>query len=170
MGSRIRFTAVVVAAVLTLAACSEGSDDDARPGMTAQDGDLVQVHYDGTLDDGSTFDSSRDRGQPFSFTVGVGDVIPGFDAAVRGIGVGGVVTVRIEAPDAYGMPSDENIRELPMGDGQDDVAVGDEVFLTSGVSAVVLEVRDGAVVVYANHPLAGEALTFDIEVLSITRP
>jgi FKBP-type peptidyl-prolyl cis-trans isomerase 2 len=135
-----------------------------------QDGDLVEVHYDGTLDDGSTFDSSRDRGTPFSFTVGTGQVIAGFDEAVRGLKVGESRSVRIPAEEAYGEWSQDNVVEVPVGEGQDDVTVGDKVFLNTGQGAVVLEVKDGTVVLDANHELAGKALTFDIEVLSITRP
>lgn len=135
-----------------------------------QDGDLVEVHYDGTLDDGSTFDSSRERGTPFSFEVGTGQVIPGFDDAVRGLRVGESREVRIPAAEAYGKHSDENIVEVPYGPDQGDVAVGDQVYLNTGQAAIVLEVKADTVVLDANHELAGQALTFNIEVLSITRP
>ena len=135
-----------------------------------QDGDLVDVHYDGTLDDGSTFNSSRERGAPFSFTVGTGQVIPGFDDAVRGLKVGESRTVRILSADAYGEWTEDLVAEVPYGPSQDDVAVGDVVFLNDGRQAIVLEVKEGTVVLDANHTLAGEALTFEIEVLAITRP
>ncbi len=137
--------------------------------LTAQDGDLVEVHYVGTLDDGTEFDSSRERGTPFSFTVGVGQVIAGFDEAVRGAEVGDVNTVRMEAADAYGEWSEDNIIDVPFNPEQGDVNVGDEVFLTNGQPATVLEVSDETVKLDANHPLAGEALTFEIEILAITR-
>lgn len=137
--------------------------------LEAQDGDLVEVHYVGTLDDGTEFDSSRERGTPFSFTVGVGQVIAGFDEAVRGAKVGDVNTVRMEAADAYGEWSEENIIDVPFNPEQGDVEVGDEVFLTNGQPATVLEVTDEIVKLDANHPLAGEALTFEIEILAITR-
>jgi FKBP-type peptidyl-prolyl cis-trans isomerase 2 len=68
------------------------------------------------------------------------------------------------------MPSDTNIFEVPIAPGQEDVAVGDEVTLSNGRPGVVVEVKPDSVVVDANHELAGQALTFDIEVLSITRP
>ncbi|NHZ70026.1 MAG: hypothetical protein GWP18_00115 [Proteobacteria bacterium] len=134
-----------------------------------QDGDLVDVHYVGTLDDSSQFDSSRDRGTPLSFTVGTGQVISGFDEAVRGAKIGDVNTVRMEPADAYGEWSDANIIEVPFNPEQGDVKVGDEVFLTNGQPATVLEVTDETVTLDANHPLAGEALTFEIEILGITR-
>jgi FKBP-type peptidyl-prolyl cis-trans isomerase 2 len=138
-------------------------------GFIVQDGDLVEVHYIGTLDDGSQFDSSRDRGVPFSFTVGTGQVISGFDEAVRGGRVGDVRTVRIDPENAYGEWSEDNIIEVPFNPEQGDVKVGDEVFLTNGQPAVVLEVTEEIVRLDANHRLAGEALTFEIEILTITR-
>lgn len=150
----------------------QGTDDPAPssdPSFVITDGDIVDVHYVGTLDDGSQFDSSRERGAPFTFTVGTGQVIAGFDDAVRGASVGDVTTVRIEPEDAYGQPSDENIIEVPFNPEQGDIEPGDEVFLTNGQPAVVLEVTEETVTLDANHPLAGEALTFEIEVLSVTR-
>lgn len=142
------------------------SDDG---GFIVRDGDIVEVHYVGTLDDGSEFDSSRGRGTTFTFTVGSGQVISGFDEAVRGGMVGDVRTSRMEAADAYGEWSDENIVVVPFNPDQGDVKAGDEVFLTNGQQAVVLEVTEETVTLDANHPLAGEALTFEIEILAITR-
>jgi FKBP-type peptidyl-prolyl cis-trans isomerase 2 len=183
-----RLLPLALALTIVAAACGSGGSDgpggtdetatttiDQGGGVTegggfiVQDGDIVEVHYVGTLDDGSQFDSSRERGSSFTFTVGTGQVIPGFDEAVRGGRVGDVTTVRIEPADAYGEPSDDNIIEVPLNPEQGDVAVGDEVFLTNGQPAVVLAVTDETVTLDANHPLAGEALTFEIEILSITR-
>lgn len=138
-------------------------------GFTVQDGDALDVHYIGTLDDGSQFDSSRDRGVPFAFTVGTGQVIGGFDEAVRGGKVGDVKTVRIEPADAYGEWSEDNVYEVPFNAEQGDVKAGDEVFLTSGQPAVVVEVTAETVTLDTNHTLAGQALTFEIEILAITR-
>ena len=139
-------------------------------GFIVQDGDLVEVHYIGTLDDGSEFDSSRsaDRG-PFSFTVGTGEVIGGFDEAVRGGKIGDVKTVHIEPETAYGEWSEDNVVEFPVDPEQGDIEVGDQVMLTSGQPAVILEVTDKIVRLDANHALAGKALTFEIEILAITR-
>jgi FKBP-type peptidyl-prolyl cis-trans isomerase 2 len=167
MTRRLLPAALIAVLGLAVAACG---NDGAGGGLRAEVGDVVEVHYDGTLDDGSTFDSSRDRGAAFSFTIGSAGVIAGFDAAVRGLGAGDTVTVRIPPEDAYGMPSDTNIFEVPIAPGQEDVAVGDEVTLSNGRPGVVVEVKPDSVVVDANHELAGQALTFDIEVLSITRP
>lgn len=138
-------------------------------GFIVQDGDLLDVHYIGTLDDGSQFDSSRDRGVPFSFTVGTGQVIGGFDEAVRGGSVGDVRTVRIDPEDAYGEWSEDNVIEVPLNPDQGDVEVGETVYLTNGQEVTVLEVTDDTVKLDANHRLAGQALTFEIEILAITR-
>lgn len=183
-----RFAPVILVVGLVAAACgSSGSEDNVEQedvkgepnpvaeasgdgGFAAQDGDVVDVHYVGTLDDGSQFDSSRDRGQAFTFTVGSGQVISGFDEAVRGARVGDVNTVRMEPADAYGEWSEDNVIQVPFNPQQGDVQVGDEVYLTNGQPAVVLEVTEEYVKLDANHRLAGEALTFEIEVLSITRP
>ena len=163
---------------LVTAACSGSTSDDTdtaidttqAEGFIVQDGDLVEVHYIGTLDDGSEFDSSRsaDRG-PFSFTVGTGEVIGGFDDAVRGGTVGDVRTVHIEPENAYGEWSEANVVEFPVDPEQGDIKVGDQVMLTSGQPAVVLEVTDKIVRIDANHALAGKALTFEIEILAVTR-
>ncbi len=147
----------------TVASGTEGDN------LVVQDGDTVEVHYVGTLDDGSQFDSSRDRGTPFGFVVGSGQVISGFDEAVRGAKVGDINTVRMEAADAYGEWSPDNVIEVPRSPEQGDVAVGDQVFLNSGQRAVVVEVSETTVKLDINHPLAGEALTFEIEILSVTR-
>lgn len=150
----------------TVAAAGANQQQEA---MIVQDGDLLEVHYVGTLDDGSQFDSSRDRGTPFSFTVGIGQVIGGFDEAVRGGKVGDIRTIRIEPANAYGEWSEDNVVEVPFNPEQDDVKVGDEVFLTSGQAVIVLEITEEIVRLDANHALAGKALTFEIEILSITR-
>jgi FKBP-type peptidyl-prolyl cis-trans isomerase 2 len=149
----------------TAAATASANSD-----LLAQDGDTVEVHYVGTLDDGSQFDSSRDRGTPFSFTVGTGQVISGFDEAVRGAQIGDTNTVRLEAADAYGEWSEENVLELPYDPAQGELAVGDTVTLSNGQPAEILEISADTVKLDANHALAGEALTFEIEVLGITRP
>ncbi|MCH8899093.1 MAG: peptidylprolyl isomerase [Acidobacteria bacterium] len=162
---------LVVALALVIAACSSGGEEEPEAaGLTVQDGDLVEVHYVGTLEDGSTFDSSRERGTPLSFTVGSGQVIVGFDDAVRGLRVGETRTHTMSPEAAYGVRSDDNIYEVPYGPSQADVQVGDEVTLNNGLPAIVLEVRAETVLLDANHALAGESLTFEVEVLSITRP
>lgn len=132
----------------------------------ASDGDTVRVHYTGTLDDGEMFDSSRDRG-PLEFTVGQGDVIAGFDNAVRGLSEGDSVTVRMQAAEAYGERSEDQVLEVPADQAPPGLSVGDQVQLPNGARAVVLAVSEEAVRIDANHPLAGQALTFEIELVTI---
>jgi FKBP-type peptidyl-prolyl cis-trans isomerase 2 len=186
----LRFTAtVLVLGALLLGACSSDADDTtsttAAPEVTTstataptttsargeartpQDGDSVAVHYVGTLDDGSQFDSSRDRDEPFTFVVGSDQVIAGFDEAVRGIAVGDVVKVRIPPEEAYGERDEDLVFSVPIEDAPDDVAPGDEVLIGGVTPGLVTDVTETEVFIDANHRYAGQALTFEIELLSI---
>lgn len=136
--------------------------------LRAADGDSVTVHYRGTLDDGTEFDSSEGR-DPLPFEVGANDVIGGFDEAVRGLAVGESKTVRIEPDEAYGQYSEEAIIEFPADSAPEGLAVGDSVSLGNG-QGTVIEITDEMITIDANHPLAGKTLTFDIELVSIDRP
>ncbi len=136
---------------------------------TAQDGDSVAVHYVGTLDDGSQFDSSWNRGEPLTFVVGSDQVIKGFDDAVRGMAVGDVETVRIPPEEAYGEVDPELIFSVPIEEAPDDVAVGDEVLIGGITPGVVTAVTATEVEIDTNHRFAGQALTFEVELLSIDR-
>ena len=135
-------------------------------GRIVKEGDVVAVHYHGTLDNGEVFDSSRGR-VPLTFIVGSGQVISGFDKAVRGLSVGETVTVRLEPDEAYGQRREELILEVPRDQAPENVSVGDSVGLSSGGTAVVLEVTDEIVRIDANHQLVGKTLTFEIELVSI---
>lgn len=135
--------------------------------MAVQPGDTVRVHYTGTLSDGSVFDSSQGR-EPLGFTVGAGEVIPGFDRAVTGMEVGDTRTVTIPAAEAYGEADPEQVLvvgrdQIPPGDP---IHVGDqlEIGLDNGgtILVTVAEVTDETVTLDANHALAGEDLTFEI--------
>lgn len=132
----------------------------------AEAGDTVQVHYHGTLDSGEVFDSSRDRG-PLRFTVGTGQVIRGFDDAVDGIAVGESVTVRLEPAEAYGERDPTAILSLPRDGAPEGLAVGDRLQLANGLPVTIVALTDTEVRVDANHPLAGMALTFEIELVTI---
>ena len=140
--------------------------------MPAQPGDTVSVHYAGRLDDGTPFDSSEGRA-PLSFTLGSGQVVPGFDAAVTGMEVGEQKTVRLDADDAYGARRDDLVMEVPTSafpstDGLRE-GVGVQLGLQGGgaVEARVTSVGDDAVTLDANHPLAGQALTFDLTLVEV---
>jgi len=138
----------------------------------AKSGDTVKIHYTGTLDDGSEFDSSAGR-DPLEFTVGSGQVIPGFDKAVEGMAVGDQKKVRIEAEDAYGEPSDQMIQEVPKSALPDDLEPKEGMGLQAKgqdgrvINLTVTEVSDETITVDGNHPLAGKPLNFDIELVSI---
>jgi FKBP-type peptidyl-prolyl cis-trans isomerase 2 len=157
--------AIVLAVALVGALVVLTSSDSAEG---AKDGDTVVVHYVGTLDDGSQFDSSRDRDDPLDFVVGSDMVIKGFDDAVRGMSVGDVTTVRIPPEDAYGPVDEELIFPVPIDQAPEDVAVGDEVLIDGVIYGRVVEVGETEVTIDTNHQYAGEALTFEIEVISIS--
>jgi len=138
----------------------------ANPDRVAADGDIVEVHFVGSLDDGTVFDSSRER-EPLSFEVGTDQVIAGFDNAVRGMRVGEVKTVRIPPEEAYGPVDPELIFSVPIEEAPDDVAVGDEVLIGGVTTGRVTEVTATEVFIDTNRLFAGQALTFEIELMSI---
>jgi peptidylprolyl isomerase len=136
----------------------------------AKNGDHVRVHYTGKLEDGQVFDSSRD-GDPLEFTVGAGEVIPGFDEGVRGMQVGESKTIEIEAEDAYGPRREALVTQVSREAAQFPVEpqVGMRFGLPlqddSQLEVVITEVTDTHVTIDGNHPLAGEKLIFDVELV-----
>ena len=140
--------------------------------MPAQTGDVVRVHYTGRLDDGTVFDSSEGR-EPLAFTLGVGEVVAGFDAAVAGMEVGESQTVRLPAAEAYGARDPDRFIVLPPDAFPGGVrpALGQrlQIGVRGGgtVEATVTDVSDDRVTLDANHPLAGQALTFDLTLVGI---
>jgi peptide-methionine (S)-S-oxide reductase len=134
----------------------------------AKDGDTVEIHYTGTLEDGSEFDSSRKRGIPFAFTVGSGQVIPGFDEAVRGLSVGESTRAVIPPERGYGQRDEANILSVSRDSTPNDMdfSVGAKVPLSNGSTGVVLEADSKQIRLDANHHLAGKTLTFDMELVA----
>jgi peptidylprolyl isomerase len=137
----------------------------------AKPGDTVRVHYTGTLGDGTVFDSSRD-GEPLEFVLGKGQVITGVNDAVTGMQVGEEKTVTVAAEDAYGPHRNELTVTVGRDQFPDDIqpAVGQQLQMTRAGEAfrvTVQEVAADAVVLDANHPLAGEDLTFALELVEI---
>ena len=138
----------------------------------AKSGDTVKIHYTGTLSDGSTFDSSAGR-DPLEFVLGSGQVIPGFDTAVEGMAVGDSKNVQIAPEDAYGPRHEQLIQEVPKTALPDDmtpeVGMGLQSQTPDGqvMQLTVTEVGDATITVDANHPLAGQTLNFDIELVAI---
>jgi len=137
-----------------------------------KNGDTVNVHYHGTLSDGTTFDSSEGR-EPLQFTVGKGQVIKGFDDAVLDMKPGDKKTVNIPVADAYGERNDDMMMEYPISEFPADMKpeVGMELQMgdNSGnvFPVVITEVNNETVLLDANHPLAGQDLTFELELVSI---
>lgn len=162
-----RSLAAIVPVMLIAASCSSGSSSSED--LTVQDGDSVEVHYVLTLDDGTLVDSSRDRGEALPFVVGTGQVISGFDDAVRGAKVGDIIDATLQPEDAYGQYDPALVIDLPIAEGQEDVAVGDTVYLSNGQPVVVVAIADGVATVDTNHELAGKVLHFEVEIVSITR-
>lgn len=131
----------------------------------AEVGSTVSVHYRGTLSNGEEFDSSLGR-EPLTFQVGTGQVIEGFDQAVLGMAEGEKKTIELPPEQAYGDRRDDLIVTVPAEQAPDGLEPGQAVQL-GNAPATVVEVTDSEVTVDANHPLAGEALTFEIEVVSV---
>lgn len=134
-------------------------------------GKKVKVHYTGTLDDGTKFDSSIDRGEPLEFVCMAGQMIPGFDKAVESMNVGDTITVHLEPSEAYGERSEEAIQTIPLANipGAEDLPVGETVFLQGSngqpFPAKVAAMDDTTVTFDMNHELAGKPLNFEIELL-----
>lgn len=138
----------------------------------ATTGDTVKVHYTGTLDDGTVFDSSRDR-EPYEFTIGAGQTIIGFDNAVNGMRLGETKTVMITADEAYGPYHEGLVQEvsrdnLPEGI-EPEVGMQLESVQPDGriINLTIIELSETTVTLDANHHLAGKDLTFEIELVEI---
>jgi len=138
----------------------------------AKQGDIVQIHYTGKLDDGTVFDTSRER-HPLRFTIGKGQVIAGFDQAVTGMNTGETKTTRIPVELAYGPRRDDMVVTINRSQLPADLAVqvGQRLEMTQTDDKVILvtvtNATDSTLTLDANHPLAGKALTFEIELIGI---
>jgi peptidylprolyl isomerase len=138
----------------------------------AKNGDQVKVHYTGTLNDGTVFDSSKDR-DPLDFKLGIGQVIKGFDQAVEGLKVGESVAVNILAPDAYGEIREDLVIKVPSDQFPEGVSpeINQQFQIPqpNGTYAMVTvkEVNDDHVLMDGNHPMAGKDLNFEITLVEI---
>ncbi len=138
----------------------------------AKKGDTIKVHYTGRLEDGSIFDSSKDR-EPLEVTLGAGSVIPGFDKGLTGMAIGDTKTVNIPADEAYGQIREDMIAEVGKDDFPPDIKpkVGLELELTQEdnniINVTISKIEDDKITIDANHPLAGKELIFDLEMIEI---
>ena len=139
--------------------------------MQVKNGDTVRVHYTGKLDDGTVFDSSRD-GEPLEATLGEEMLIPGFERALLGLSVGDTITVSIAPEDAYGQASEELLLAVPRDKFPAHLVPEKGIMLQVSTDQGEMDVRiadvtDEEVILDANHPLAGQTLTFELELMAI---
>lgn len=139
---------------------------------TAEKGDTVKVHYTGKLEDGTIFDSSRER-EPLEFTIGEGKVIPGLEAAVIGMEAGESKSATVPPEDAYGERRSDRLLTVDREHVPDDLdpEVGQQLELKQPdgrkVPVIVARVSDSDITLDANHPLAGRELAFEMELVEI---
>jgi peptidylprolyl isomerase len=135
------------------------------------EGTVLEIHYTGKLNDGTVFDSSRER-DPLQITLGQGMVIPGFEQAVQDMAIGETKTVTIPSDEAYGAYNPDMVVQIPSENFPPEIPqeAGEHVVLRTPegqeVPALIMEVADGKVSLDANHPLAGQDLTFELELMA----
>lgn len=140
--------------------------------MTIKEGDNIAVHYTGTFEDGEVFDSSRGR-DTLAFTVGAGQMIKGFDDAVRGMQEGESTSITLAPADAYGERNEEMIFDMPRANFPEEIEleVGMQLQLADQqgqpIPAVVADIGEETVQMDVNHPMAGKTLNFDIEIMTV---
>ncbi len=141
-------------------------------GIKAETGDTVKIHYTGTLNNGTVFDTSLE-GQPLKFTIGQGQLISGFEQAVIGMKVGDSKTVNIPANEAYGPYRDDLVITVNLSQLPDNTEVGQQLQMmeTDGSVLVVtvIDISETTATLDANHLLAGEDLIFEIEIIEIEK-
>ncbi len=151
-----------------------GHSGGAEPAFTGKNvGKTCRVHYKGTLNDGTQFDSSYDRGQPLEFICGAGMMIKGFDAAVADMEVGETKNVHLMPEEAYGMPDPRQMITVPMSDlpGSEGLEKGQRVYLQDmngrAFPVTVTEKTETMITFDANHEMAGKELNFLIELVEV---
>ena len=162
--------------------CADGECGDqgcggccgSQPGITGKNvGKVCVVHYKGTFNDGSVFDSSYDRGQPLEFACGAGMMIRGFDAAVANMDRGDIVNVHLMPEEAYGPVYPQAIMVIPLEDlpGAEEVELGERVMLADEFGRkfpVRVTAKDEKTITLdANHEMAGRELNFQIELVEV---
>lgn len=178
---------VLLLCALTLVGCTEKESTDTNTNVSEEknntletneesnmvkEGSKVAVHYTGTLEDGTKFDSSLDRGQPLEFTAGAGQMIAGFDAWVMGMKVGDKKTLTLAPAEAYGEYDETRTQVVPKEQLKDFEAAGFELkagekIPTQFGNVLIKETTDTEVTLDMNHELAGKTLIFEVEMMEI---
>lgn len=139
----------------------------------AKDGDTVKVHYTGTLSNGEIFDTSKEK-EPLEFKLGEGQLIPGFEKAVIGLKVGDSTSVDIPSAEAYGETREDLIIKVPKDQLPDEIEpqIGMQLQVNQPdgqpIPVRITDINDSELKLDANHPLAGEDLKFDIELVNVS--
>jgi len=139
--------------------------------LSVKDGDTIKIDYTGKLDDGSVFDSSEKHGEPLEFTVGEGQVISGFEEAVRGMEEGEEKEFRIEPSEAYGEYNESLSQQVPKDAIQANMDIQEGMMILvrtpdgREMPAKVTKMGDEEITLDMNHPLAGKALNFNIKIV-----
>ena len=138
----------------------------------AKAGDTVLMHYSGSFPDGTKFDTSEGR-EPLEFTLGEGQIIPGLDNAVTGMSVGEEKSVTVSPDEAYGQRDPQRIQAVPRAQFPDHIPTepGTQLQMQTPegqtIPVVIADANETEVTLDANHPLAGQELTFDVELVEI---
>jgi FKBP-type peptidyl-prolyl cis-trans isomerase 2 len=141
--------------------------------MPIKKGDKVKVEYEGSLDDGTVFDSTKKHGEPLEFEVGTGQLIPGFDNAVLGMEKDEEKEFKLKPDDAYGDHNPELCKKVPREQlpKNEELEAGMMLMLTlpNGMqfTAKIAEIDKESVTLDLNHPLAGKTLTFKIKIIDV---
>jgi len=138
----------------------------------AKNGDTVKVHYTGKLEDGTVFDSSEGR-QPLQFTLGKGNVIPGFENGIMGMDIGDKKDITVAPEDGYGQLRDDLIIDVPAAQVPDNITpeLGMQLQVKQPdgqmVNVTIVDVQEEKITLDANHPLAGKTLNFEVTLVEI---
>ena len=139
----------------------------------SNEGKKCTVHYTGTFNDGTKFDSSYDRGEPIDFVCGAGMMIKGFDEAVKGMAIGDIIDVHLMPEEAYGQTNPDAIFTLEIAQlpGSENLEVGQQVYLSNQYGqpfTVKVAAKEETTITFdANHEMAGKELNFKIELLDV---
>ena len=139
----------------------------------SNEGKVVKVHYKGTLDDGDVFDSSYDHNEPIEFTCMAGQMIKGFDEAVRDMQVGEKKKIHLEPEEAYGEKNDELVQTIPLDmiPNAADLPESGTIYFQGPdgmpIPAEIVGIEDGKATFDMNHPMAGKPLNFELELVEV---